>query len=141
MSIIYQSDIQIAVGNNNTAGLVAWESLLPTNDINFLPVRSFGTYDAGEQKTRTNGTPYFAGVETISFLAVVMTRAQFFYLKSTYCAGGYSGAVTIHARLDDPDTYEDLNATMVLTKESELEYRHTSYLSVNVRFIDLEVIP
>ena len=141
MSIIYQSDIQIAVGHNNTAGLVAWESLIPTDDINFLPVRSYGTYDIGDQRTRLTGVPYFGGVEKISFLSVALTRAQFYYLKSTYCGGGYSGNVTIKARLDDPDTYEEMNAIMRLPKESDMSYRGTAFQDVVIDFIDLEVIP
>lgn len=140
MAEIYQSQIQIAVGNNNTAGLVAWESLV-ADGVNFLPVRQFGTFNAGERKTRLNGRPYFAGVPLIQFLVSAITLEQYYYLKTTYCAGGYSGAVTIRARTDDPATYINLSATMNLTEEYLLTYRYTGYEGVVIDFIDLEVIP
>lgn len=140
MPEIYQSSIQIAVGNNNTAGLVAWESLT-ADGINFLPVRQYATYDIGETRTRLNGRPYFAGVSRTQFLASAITLAQYKYLKTTYCAGGYSGLVTINIRTDDPATYADYNATMILPKESELDYRYNAYADVVITFIDLEAIP
>lgn len=138
--MIYQPNIQIAVGNNNTAGLVAWESLT-ADSVSFLPVRQFGTYDIGERKTRLNGRPYFAGDSKVQFLAGAITLAQYYYLKTTYCAGGYSGLVTINVRLDDPATYADYNAVMILAKESELTYRYNAYQDVIIDFIDLEAIP
>lgn len=140
MGEIYQSDLQIAVGNNNTAGLVAWESLT-ADGVTFLPVRSFGTYDIGERKTRLNGRPYFAGGAKVQFLASAITLAQYKYLKTTYCAGGYSGLVTIKVRTDDPATYANYNAVIIMSKESELEYRFNAYENVVIDFIDLEVIP
>jgi len=140
MAEIYQSNLQIAVGNNNTAGLVAWESLTADSKT-FLPVRSFATYDIGERKTRLTGRPYFSGVARVQFLASAITLAQYKYLKTTYCAGGYSGLVTIKVRTDDPVTYANYNATMILAKESELEYRYNAYEGVVIDFIDLEVIP
>jgi hypothetical protein len=137
---IYQSQIQIAVGNNNTAGLVVWEAL--TDGVrSFLPGRQYGTYDIGETRTRLTGRPYFSGVSRIQFISAVITAGQYKYLKDTYCAGGYSGLVTINIRTDDPDTYADYNATMVLLKESELNFLNMSYRDVVISFIDLEVIP
>lgn len=140
MTMIFQTQLQIAVGNNNTAGLVAWEGLV-ADSIYFYPIRSYGTYDTGDIKTRLTGVPYFAGVDTLAFITTALTIAQFYYLKTTYCAGGYSGLVTIKARLDNPSVYANLNATIILPKENDMEYRGAVYVGAVIRFIDLEVIP
>lgn len=141
MTIVFQADIQIAVGNNNAAGLVALESITPSGDIAFLPVRQYGTFNAGETKTRLNGRPYFAGVQSTQFICAVVTWAQFKYLKTTYCNGGYSGLVTIRIRTDSPATYANYNAVLVLPKESDLAVRYGAFIDVVLNFINLEVLP
>jgi hypothetical protein len=104
-------------------------------------VRSYGTYNIGDVRTRLNGRPYFAGVSSVQFISDVMTIAQFKYLKTTYCGNGYSGLVTINVRLDDPATYAEYDATLILPKESDLTYRQSVFLDVIWTFIDLEVNP
>lgn len=139
--MIFQPEIQIAVGHNNTAGLTAFEAITPSGDTHFLPVRQYGTFNTGETKTRLTGRPYFAGRQSIQFLCAVMTWVQFAHLKTTYCNGGYSGLVTIRVRTDNPDVYKNYNAVLVLPKESDLTTRFKAFTDVVLRFINLEVIP
>lgn len=137
---VYQPNLQIGVGHDAMT-LTAIEAITPSGDRPFLPVRSYGTYDIGDRRTRLNGRPYFAGVSSVQFISEVMTIAQFKYLKTTYCAGGYSGLVTINVRLDDPATYAEYDATLILPKENELEYNLGVFVGVIWSFIDLEINP
>lgn len=138
--MILQPNIQIAPNHNNVAGLTAVEAIIPTGDIPFYPVRQYGTFDVGLSKTRLNGRPYFAGRQSCQFISQVMTIKQFNHLKTTYCGGGYSGLVTIRIRANNPTAYANYNATLVLPKESDLEYRQGHFLNVIWQFINLEAI-
>lgn len=138
--MIIQPEIKIASGHNNVAGLIAIEALIPSGDVAFQPVRNYGTFDVGQVKTRLNGRPYFAGRQSSQFISQVMTVSQFKYLKDTYCAGGYSGLVTVRLRPNTPASYTNYNATLVLPKEADLQYRQGYFLDVIWTFIDLQVI-
>lgn len=138
MSMIFQPDYQIAVGNNNTAGLVAIESITPAGDTrNFQPVRAFWDYDPGVRKVRADGTDYFAGYAVHGWTCAVLTKLQWQYLKDTYCNGGYSGAVTIRTRFGQPNTYANFNAVLRIPKESETGQAGPFYRDVRLLFTRL----
>ncbi|GIV50521.1 MAG: hypothetical protein KatS3mg038_1042 [Candidatus Kapaibacterium sp.] len=135
-------DYRIAAGHNvPLASLVNIETIVPAGDVAFYPPRAFGTYNAGNIRVRADGRLYFAGYPSIRWDFGLMTRAQFLYLQTTYCNGGYSGPVTIYTRLDRHDEYKRCNAIMVLPQLADLDNSGlTRFLSVGVKMTRLEVL-
>lgn len=114
MAIYIYPNNQIAAGNNNTGGLVAWESITPTSDKPFLAPVLFGKLVGGETAIRADGSVYKRGYPVVFGEFGAITQAQVFYLYNTFCGGGYSGPITAKLRLLDPNTYVSINATLVL---------------------------
>lgn len=125
-------NIQIAVGNDNAAGLSAFETVLASYDTfrtshpGLAPL-TWGQYNPGQYRVRGDGTVFLAGTPSIEWIVGIMTRAQLRGLMDDYCAGGYSGKVTIKDRLDDATTYANYNAVMILPKLTELQTRQFIY--------------
>lgn len=140
MTAIYQPQYQIAAGNNNTAGLVALESITPAGDIQFAPVRAYWNYTPGSQRTRADGTLYFAGFASQAWICRVLTKAQWQYLKTTYCNGGYSGEVTIRTRFGNPDAYANYNAILNLPVESATTQASRVFTDIQLTFTRLQSI-
>lgn len=136
-------DYRIAAGHNVAlASLVNIESLAPAGDVAFYPPRSFGTYTAGAVRVRTDGRVYLAGYPSVVWRFGLLTRAQFRYLQTTYCGGGYSGAVTIYTRLDNAAQYKRCNAIMVLPQLAELNNDAlVKFRDVEIKMTRLEVLP
>ena len=124
--------IQIAVGNDNAAGLSAFETVMASYDTfrtlhpGIAPF-SWGRYNPGQFRILGDGTIYQAGYASIEWVIGFMTRAQLRGLSDDYCAGGYSGKVTIKDRLDDATTYANYNAVIILPKLTELQIRQSVY--------------
>jgi len=137
MATVYQPSYQIAVGNNNAAGLTSLEALTPASDTHFAPVRVYWNYDPGARRIRSDGTLYHAGFPSQVWQASVLTKSQWQYLKATYCNSGYSGAVTIRTRFSDPTTYANYNAILTLPKEIETQQRSRVYIDVALTFTRL----
>lgn len=111
-------DNRIGAGHNLPLGSLAnIETIQPTGDVNFYPPESYGNYDPGVAKYRTDAHVAFSGFnKTVWRWRGKITRKQARYLQDTYCGGGYSGDVTIYTELDNPGTYVRCNAVMNLTK-------------------------
>lgn len=137
---VWQPFLQLAVGYNNAAGLVALQSITPTNDKPFYPIQNYGTFDPGQFRTREDGTLYVAGYASAQFVFNVITRRQVEYLQDTYCATSWSGKVTVKMRTDDPDTYANYNAILLLTKLSEATRRQKVFVDYVVSFTRMEAI-
>lgn len=131
---IWYPDIKIAAGNNNAAGLVAIESITPSSDRPFYAPQSYGSYSPGEARVRADGTVTFSGFAAVEWRFSVLTLRQFAYLQDTYCAGGWSGLVTIRTRTDDPATYANYNAVMVLPTFDDVNRQFKAFRDVTVRF-------
>lgn len=133
-------DYRIAAGNNNAAGLVNIESITPTSDKPFSAPNNFGQFDPGQFRIRADGKVYVAGFGVASWVFSAMTKAQYRYLMETYCNNSYSGLVTIRTRTDDPDTYANYNAVMILPKLPEMRKVTSGFADCSVRFMRLESI-
>ncbi len=126
---------KIAAGYNVSANsLVNIESIIPSSDRNFFVLRSFGTYDPGVIRIKSDGLDYEAGYPSIQWVFSVMTFAQYKYLKDTYCSGRYRGATTINTKLNDNTSYVRRNAIIVVPKEFELTKHLNGYENVPIGF-------
>lgn len=128
-------DYRIGAGYNVALNsLVNIETIQPANDRYFVVVNSFGSYDPGVQRIRGDGLGYFAGFASLIWRFAGMTFAQHTYLRNTYCAGGYTGKVTIYTRLDNFSTYARYNAILDVRKLPELRKRVNAFADVDVIF-------
>jgi len=116
----YLQDYRIASGSNIALGsLVNIESITATGDTRkFYSPKSIGFYNPGERRTTLAGRDYFAGYANTKWVFDVMTRNQLAYLRTTYCAGGWDGLVTIYTATDS-GTYLRYNAVMRLQKPAD----------------------
>lgn len=113
---VYQ--FKIGSGWNVPAGsLVNIETIKPTGDVLFYPPESYGSFDPGDEKDKTNSLTFHSGYDELKWTwRGKITRKQARYLMDSYCGGGYSGTVTINTPTDTPDTYVRKNAVMKLPK-------------------------
>lgn len=132
-------DYRIAPGHDLPLGsLTNIETITPPGDVAFYPPQAWGNYDPGQYKSRGDGTVYLSGQESTRWRWRSMTRLQYQYLQDTYCGGGQSGTVTIYTTLDNVNTYELCNATMILPKIPEAGPNFTRYTQVDVDLVRLE---
>jgi hypothetical protein len=118
--MVWYPEYKIAVGWDNVAGLTTLEGLTVTDDIQpFIYPKGVKQFDAGIRKTRADGTDYFVGWGSTRWVFGVLTWRQWAYIKQTFCAGGYSGNVTVRTRTSGL-TYANFNAVLKLPKEIEL---------------------
>lgn len=138
---VFYPNYQLAAGHDNAAGLATLEGTLPSGEtVPFVYPRVVGGYDPGVFKIRTSGERYTAGFDTVVWLFGAITWRHFRYLQETYCGDGYSGLVTVRTRLDDPATYANYNATMLLEKPSSTQIRVGVFVDFPVRFTRLEAL-
>lgn len=139
-----QSNLQIAAGNDNAAGLTAIESVLTLTSSARGIVQSWGNYTKGIQKFRADGTIYNAGFPSTRWVFPVLGFAQYVYLQTTYCggAGNYSGLVTIKTNAISNSTYTNYNATLVIPMPSELQASNSRqyYINAALQFNRLEAL-
>ena len=136
MSLFYPN-YKIAAAHNNTAGLVSIELITPSNDRAFVYPSAYGSYRKGVRKVRPAAQVYFSGFASVVWTFSLMTKAQFYYLQTTYCANGYSGEVTVKTRTENPDVYSNYNATIVLPDMPESRKRGRVFIDVPVVFATL----
>lgn len=96
----------------------------------FVLVEGRGSFNQGERQSDGEGLDIFEGYSLTTWTLKVMTYAQLDYLRSTYCAGGWSGKVTIYTTLGGIAFYRR-NAVMKL----ELPY------NVNGKFQAIREFP
>ena len=132
-------DYRIAAGHNNAAGLVNIEAIT-TGGLYFPPVRSRTTYEQGQAVERADGTLTFDGKPTVEWVMQALEPVMYSYLKTTYCAGGYSGLVTIRTRTDGT-TYANFNALLRLPMPNALRSSEAGwYDEVALKFIRMEAL-
>jgi hypothetical protein len=115
----FDSDYQIAAGNNNAAGLVALQAITPSGNIAFPPPTAKAFYNPGAIRFRGNGQAVHVGFPSQEWLMVWLTYEQHAYLKTTYCGGGYSGAITARTKYSTV-AVANYNAVLVVPHESAL---------------------
>jgi hypothetical protein len=86
----------------------------------FTAPKALGSFDPGIFRVRPDGTLYLAGYPSQRWLFEVITFAQYNYLRSTYCAGGYAGKVTVYTR-PGTEAYARYNAVLRLPKPVDHE--------------------
>lgn len=86
----------------------------------FTAPKALGSFDPGIYRVRTDGTLYLAGYPSQHWFFAVITFAQYNYLRTTYCASGFSGKVTVYTR-PGTEAYARYNAILRLPKPSEHE--------------------
>lgn len=139
MPSYFYSDMEVASGYNNTAGLAAWESLTDANGVHFFAPILYGKFNAGQEKFRLDGTPFYSGFAEIEGLFSVITQAQVFFLMTTYCAGGFSGQVTIKFRQYSPTTYVTANAIMHLPQLLDSQKQSQAYKDYKIAFRRIQI--
>lgn len=130
----------LAVGYNNAAGLVNVENIIPTGGTRFYPPDSYGRYDPGQVRIRADGAVYLAGFASTTWLFKGITRLQYDYLSDTYCGSSIAGKVTIRTLTNDPSTYANFNAILILPKLVDLRKVTSGFADCNVRLVRLEGI-
>ena len=112
-------DYRLAPGYNVALdALTNIELIKPTGDIYFYPPRVYPTYNPGLYRIRGDGSVYLAGYGAQLWHFGVLTYAQYEYLRTTYCSGGFSGPLTIYTRLATV-FYQRCNAMLILPKPAD----------------------
>jgi len=142
MMVLFDSNLKIAVGHNNVAGLLTIESIIATGDTKpFSVPTAWYNYRPGQRRTRTDQTIYIRGKESTAWIFTYMTKNQLVYLQDTHCAGLYDGNVTIRTRLRSNIVYVNLNARIHLPFNVETINRLGKLgPPVRVGFTNLEAI-
>ena len=112
------------------------ETIIPTNDRAFYPPTAYGHYSPGQQRIRMDGLVYMAGYPSLVWLFDVLTRLQQEYLRTTYCAGGFSGKVTIYTPLGT-STYVRMNAVMILPSPNATDGKFYAFKAYPVQMTRL----
>lgn len=108
-------DYRIAAGHDVALGsLVNIETIKPTGDTYFYLLQAIGNYSPGNANVRGDGLYSFNGKPYTVWYFPIMTRAQLSYIRTTYCAGGWSGYVTIYSTAGDT-TYARYNADLLVS--------------------------
>lgn len=136
---IATNDAQMAAGYDNAAGLVAIATITPASDRRAFYEPQETGYSEGVVKVRADGTLFYAGFASVTWLWRVVTWRQVQYLRDTYCAGGYAGKVTVRLRLDTT-TYANYNAVLVIPQPAESARNFENYTDFAVRFTRLDAL-
>lgn len=126
---VFQGQYQIAAGWNNASGLRGLEGVFIANDfIPFKTFKSWGNFNPGDAVVRGDGTVVFDGYPSCVWMFSIITRLQVQYLQDTYCAGSYSGKVTIKTSTDNVNAttalpaFENYNAVLRLQPPGSRRY-------------------
>ncbi len=127
----------IASGYNVALGsLTNIENIKPTNDQYFWSPRASGLYNPGSERDRGDGTLLLVGFAWQYWEFGALTRAQLDYLRTTYCASGWSGKVTIYTTLGGV-AYSRMNAVMKLPAPVDSDGAFYAYKAYKVKMTRL----
>ena len=131
------SSYKIAAGYNVALNsLVNIETIKPTNDQYFYAPKAIPYGSPGAKKVKLNGVSYRSGYPYVDWLFGVLTRAQYEYLKTTYCSGGYTGLVTVYTTVSG-STYARYNAVIDVPETAAITDGFYAYKNVAVRLSHL----
>jgi hypothetical protein len=134
---------KVAPGRNNTGGLVAWESLIPSGDQRFFAPIIYGHYSPGLKAYDLTRLPFFRGFpEVLSGEFSLITQAQVWYIKNTLLSGSYGAWVTMELRTEDPSNYVYINTifdleTMNNAKKTSKVFEHYPFVLAKIEVITL----
>jgi len=107
------SKYMIGVGYNVALGSLTNIEKISVSGHDFFAPKAFGHYNPGQFSRRTDGIGYYGGFNSVRWVFMAMTHSQYNYLRNVYCAGGYSGLVTIYTTLgQDDNIYARMNAVL-----------------------------
>ncbi len=131
------SDYRIAA-NYNVAlnSLVNIERIKPTDDQYFFAPAAIPFGSPGLKRVKLDGSGFRAGYPSVEWRFDVLTRAQYEYLKSTYCSGGYTGKVTVYTTVSG-STYARYNAVIDVPETITISSGFYAYRAVSVRLSHL----
>jgi hypothetical protein len=109
--VAFTPNYQIAAGNNNAAGLTLVSSLTDSNGVKLVMPRAWPFHEEGELVIAANATPSYRGFDTQDWLFSVLTKAQYYLLRSTY-----TGLVTI--KTDITNAFANYNASAWIDQKS-----------------------
>ena len=124
-------DYKIAVGNDNAAGLTLVSSLVDGTGEAFYMPNGLGFYSEGNVTTNADGSVSITGFASTTW-RMSMTSTQYDFWRTTYCAGGYSGLVTIRTTTTQYNSYANFNAVMVVPQVADVQRSGYVY-TVDVR--------
>ena len=124
-------DYKIAAGWNNAGGLVNIGTIIPPGNIRFFEPVARGNWNPGLRRVGLDGHVSTAGFRSQIWLIQSMTYAQYDYLLSTFCAGGFSGNVTVRTRFRTTG-YANYNAILEVPAADELDDTGRNYFSVRL---------
>jgi hypothetical protein len=116
--------------------LVNIETIKPTNDQYFYAPKAIPYGSPGVKRVKLNSVSYRAGYPSVDWLFSVLTRAQYEYLRNTFCAGGYSGQVTIYSTVSS-SVYARYNAVMDVPETSAIPDGWYAYKNVAIHMTHL----
>ena len=138
--MIVNANYKLAAGHDNEAGLVSIEGYTPTGGTAFVSVNAYSRFDPGDFKIRGDGTVMASGFPSMAWVLDHVTRVQEQYLRDTYCAGGYSGKVTLRTDTEEESTYANYNAVLVLPKHEDSERLGNVFRNYRLLFTRLEAL-
>lgn len=130
---------KIAVGHDNVAGLTL-VSALTDGVTQFIPPRTIGNYQPGELLPLLSKGVSVAGTPS-TIWELTMTSKQHKYWRTTFCAGGFQGNVTISTITEEADVYANYNAKMTVPSLPQTQQRTGDLFLFFVAMKDLVVIP
>lgn len=113
-----------------------WENL-SVNGVYFKPVRSWGNFNDGVDRIRSDKRLYSEG-EASTAWDWIGYHFQYAYLSTTYCNGGRSGKVTIYTLTNQPNTFARYNAMMILPRIDGIDWAGRVTRLIKIPFLDLE---
>jgi hypothetical protein len=135
------SQHSIAAGNNVAlASLNLIERIKPGGDQYYYVAPQVIPHGSpGARIARLNGLSYRHGYPYVDWLFSVMTRLQYEYMKTTYCAGGYSGLVTVYTTVSSM-TYVRYNAVLDVPETEAIADGFYAFQKIPIRLSHLVAI-
>jgi hypothetical protein len=115
----------IAAGHNVAQDMLTRFESLAAGGLYFVLVKGRGSFLQGERKIDGQDGDYFEGYSVTTWTLDVLTYAQLDYLRSTFCAGGWDGDVTIYTTLGGVAFYRR-NARMKLEMPNNVDGKFTA---------------
>lgn len=127
----------IAAGHDVAlVSLVNIEDITPSSDRAFNYPLASPLYNPGNYRIRGDGTVYVSGFPSIDWKFVGMTKKQYEYARTTWCAGGWSGYVTIYTR-PGTEAYARYNAVLTIPKPTDVTWSVSAFSDVVFKFTRL----
>lgn len=131
------TDYKIAAGWDQAGSLALIGGITATSDVKFAEPAAQQNYSPGKPLLRLDLNTTMVGVSSQVWIMGV-TWLQYTYLRTTYCAGGYGGKVTIRTRWQGGN-YANYNSVLSIPTEN-LNFTLNGYSNVPFTFYDLRAI-